>query len=93
MQWVGADQLPHLQQIQKALPPRGSVMLQLRDGRLIEGKIVSISSGSNVAEVRPPNSFYGCVEIETEDGAETFDFVDIERVSIPPPKLLVRARG
>ncbi|HEX6086364.1 MAG TPA: hypothetical protein VF266_17685 [Thermoanaerobaculia bacterium] len=93
MQWVGPEELPHLQRIQKALPPRGSVLLQLRDGRAIEGRVKAISSGSNVREVRPPNAFYGSVELETEEGTQTVEFSEIEHVSIPPPKLLLRARG
>jgi hypothetical protein len=92
MQWVGPEELPHLQRIQKALPPRGTVLLQLRDGRRLEGKVRTISSGSNVHEVRPPNAFYGLVELETDDGPQTIEFSEIERVSIPPPKLLLRAR-
>ena len=93
MQWVGPEELPHLQKIQKALPPRGAVLLQLRDGRVIEGRVQTISSGSNVHEVRPPNAFYGLVELETDEGLRTVEFSEIEHVGIPPPKLLVRARG
>ena len=93
MQWVGPEELPHLQKIQKALPPRGAVLLQLRDGRVLEGKVQTISSGSNVREVRPPNQFYGSVELETDEGTQTIEFIEIASVSIPPPKLLLRARG
>jgi hypothetical protein len=89
----GPEELPHLQRIQKVLPPRGAVLLQLRAGRLLEGRVHAISGGSNVHEVQPPNAFYGSVEIDTDDGRQTIDFIDITSVSIPPPKLLVRARG
>jgi hypothetical protein len=93
MQWVGTEQLPHLEKIQRALRLRGTVELQLRDGRLVTGKVEEISTGSNVHEVKPPNAFYGTVEIETEEGArETVDFIEIDRVGVPAPKLLVRTR-
>jgi hypothetical protein len=90
MQWVGTEQLPHLEKTQRALRLRGTVELQLRDGRLVTGKVEEISTGSNVHEVKPPNAFYGTVEIETEEGRETIDFTDIDRVGVPPPKLTLR---
>lgn len=91
MQWVGTEALPHLERIQRSLRPRGTVALELRDGRVVTGKVAEISSGSNVHEVKPPNAFYGEVAIETDEGTrETVDFIDIERVSVPPPKLLLR---